>query len=40
MFLGLDFSTQQLKAIILACPSGTVLVEEHVSFDVDLPNFK
>ena len=39
LFLGLDLSTQQLKAIIIE-ENGTIIHESAVGFDRDLPQYK
>ena len=39
LFLGLDLSTQQLKAIIVA-ENGTIIHESAVGFDRDLPQYR
>ena len=39
IFMGLDFSTQGLKATFINA-AGQVLAEPSVSFDTDLPEFK
>ena len=38
-FLGLDLSTQQLKAVVLSYPSISIVHESAVHFDRDLPHY-